>query len=68
MVGSSDVLLLDVKDTLKLRLALIKELMADYDPSDPDFEDTYSEGYYDRLWDEAIYINFVLEKFSTTVN
>lgn len=68
MVGFSDMVLLDVKESLKLRLNLLKELMADYDPSDPNFEDTYSEGCYDRLWDEAIYINFVLDKFSTAVN
>ena len=68
MVGFSDLVLMDVKESLKLRLNLVKELMADYDPSDPNFEDTYGEGYYDRLWDEAIYINFVLEKFSTAVN
>lgn len=56
------ILIQKIEDSLKSRVNLIDELMGDYDINDPDFDDTYSEGYYDRLWDERIYMNFLLEK------
>lgn len=56
------ILIQKIEESLKYRVNLIDELMGDYDITDPDFDDTYGEGYYDRLWDERIYMNFLLEK------
>ena len=46
----------DILNSLKARILWLDEAMIEYDTSDPDFEDTYSEGRYDQLWDERCYI------------
>ena len=60
MAGSSEMILDRVEDTLKERVKLLDELMSDYDVNNPDFEDSYGEGSYNRLFDEYTYIQYVL--------
>ena len=52
---------LDLNAALLSRLDDVRSMMAEYDPEDPDFEDTYSEGYYDRLCDEYTFLLAVTE-------
>lgn len=61
MAGSSEMVLDRVEATLKGRAKYLEELMDDYDPDDPDFEDSYGEGSYDRLFEEFYYIQYVLD-------
>jgi hypothetical protein len=41
--------------------------MSEYDTSDPDFEDTYSEGRYDTLWDQRCYLFDLIVKIEATL-
>ncbi len=49
------------KETLYSRRNDVTESLNDYDPTDPDFEDTYGEGYHDRLCDEQIFLLNILD-------
>ena len=57
----------DILDSLKSRILLIDEFMSEYDTSDPDFEDTYSEGRYDTLWDQRCYLFDLIVKIESTL-
>jgi len=52
----------DILDSLKGRVRSIDIELCGYDTGDPDFEDTYSEGRYDQLWDERNYIFSLIHK------
>lgn len=52
----------EVKENLYEYLKEIEECISEYDPSDPDFEDTYAEGYYDRLVCEHRFLRNMLDK------
>ena len=52
----------DILDSLKGRVRYIDIQLCGYDTSDPDFEDTYSEGRCDQLWDERDYIFSLIRK------
>jgi len=67
MVGSSEMVLGRVEAMLKERAKYLEEMMNDYDINDPDFEDTYGEGSYDRLFDEHYYIRHVLDTIKKVV-
>ena len=57
----------DILDSLKDRILQLDEAVSEYDTSNPDFEDTYSEGRYDQLWDERCYIFNLVNKIETSM-
>lgn len=52
----------ELKEELYQYLNEIEKNLWEYDPSDPDFEDTYAEGYYDRLVCEQSFLRNMLDK------
>ena len=53
----------EIKAELYARLQDVKENILEYDADDPDFEETYAEGYYDRLIAESMFLVGILDKF-----